>query len=131
MIPITYEADRARAESILLSSVNRHALNREKLGDGPVEQLQKKYQVNPIDLDPTVYYRLSDNWLELTLRFLAPDHGIRRLKDLISRDIITAFDQANIGIASGTYAIVHIPPIEIASLPQRSNNNDSHAPVSR
>jgi small-conductance mechanosensitive channel len=79
-IPTTDEADRARAESILLSAVNRHALNREKLGEGPVEQLHTKYRVSPIDLDPTVYYRLTDNWLELTVRFLAPDHGIRRTK---------------------------------------------------
>src|SRR4051794_37951579 len=130
-IPITYEADRARAESILLSSVNRHALNREKLGDGPVEQLHKKYRVSPIDLDPTVYYRLTDNWLELTVRFLAPDHGIRRVKDLISRDVITALNEAKIGIASGTYAIVHIPPIEIAAAPQQTSSNDSRASASR
>jgi small-conductance mechanosensitive channel len=117
-IPITYEADRTRAESILLSAVNRHALNRGKLGDGPVEQLHKKYQVDPIDLDPTVYYRLTDNWLELTVRFLARDHGTRRIKDRINRDVITALDEANIGIASGTYAIVQMPPIEIDRFPQ-------------
>src|SRR5689334_18593867 len=53
-IPITYEADRGRAESILLAAVNRHALNRQKLGHRPVEELRRKYQVDPIDLDPTV-----------------------------------------------------------------------------
>src|SRR5204862_7078144 len=105
-IPITYEADRTRAESILLSSVNRHALNREKLGDGPVEQLHKKYRVSPIDLDPTVYYRLTDNWLELTVRFVAPDHGIRRVKVPINGEAISKLDKARVGIASGTYAIV-------------------------
>jgi Mechanosensitive ion channel len=117
-IPITYEADRARAESILLDAVNRHALNRQKLGDRPVEQLRRNYQVDPIDLDPTVYYRLTDNWLELTVRFLAADHGTRRIRDHISRDVITALDEANIQIASGTYAIVQLPPIEIGRLPQ-------------
>ena len=95
-IPITYEADRTRAESILLSAVNRHALNRDKLGDEAVKELHKKYQVEPIDLDPTVYYRLTDNWLELTVRFLAPDHGTRRIKDRLSRDVIAGLDEANI-----------------------------------
>ena len=79
--------------------------------------MHKKYRVSPIALDPTVYYRLNDNWLELSARFLAPDHGFRRVKDLISRDVITALDEANIGVASGTYAIVHIPPVEIAYFP--------------
>jgi small-conductance mechanosensitive channel len=130
-IPITYEADRARAESILLSAVNRHALNRQKLGDNSVEQFRTKYQVDPIDVDPAVYYRLTDNWLELTVRFLAPDHGIRRIKDLISRDIIDALQQANIGIASGTYAIVQMPPINVTTLLQRTSPNDAHVPASR
>ena len=47
---------------------------------------------------------MTDNWLELTVRFLAPDHGIREIKDRMSRDILAALDKAEIGIASGTYA---------------------------
>ena len=124
-IPITYDADRAEAESILLEAANRHALNRQKLGDGPVQQLHEKYQVDPIDLDPTVYYRLTDNWLELTVRFIAPDHGVRRIKDALSRDTIKALDAAKIGIASGTYAIVQMPPIEIKNLSRNGRNNSA------
>ena len=125
-IPITYDTDRAKAESILLESANRHALNRQKLGEAPVQRLHQKYQIDPIDLDPTVYYRLTDNWLELAVRFIAPDHGIRRIKDSLSRDIISAFDREKIGIASGTYAIVQMPPLEIRNLPQTSSSNNFH-----
>ena len=117
-IPITYEADRAQVEAILLSAASKHTLTRDKLGQGPIEQLRTKFQVDPIDVDPTVYYRLTDNWLELTVRFLAPDHGIRRIKDAMSREILSELDRAKIGIASGTYAIVQFPPVEIKNLPQ-------------
>ena len=89
-VPITYQADRARAEAILLESATRHALNREEIGDKAVRHLREKYQVEPIDLDPSVYYRLTDNWLELTLRFIAPDHGVRRIKNKMSREIIAS-----------------------------------------
>ncbi|HJT81566.1 MAG TPA: mechanosensitive ion channel family protein [Chthoniobacterales bacterium] len=126
-IPISYEADRAKAESILLAAANRHALNREKLGQEPVEQLHRKYQVEPIDLDPTVYYRLTDNWIELTVRFMAPDHGIRRLKDSVSREIISELEQAGIGIASTTYAIVAVPPIKIANGFNANNSKRNHS----
>lgn len=126
-LPIPYEADRVKAESILLSAAEKHALNREKLGDEPVERLRSRYQVDPIDLNPTVYYRLTDNWIELTVRFLASDHGIRRIKDAMSREIITKLEEANIGIASGTYAIVQVPPIEIKNMPALgAMNNDRH-----
>ena len=46
-IPITYEADRSRAESVLLSAANYYGLNREKLGEEPVKQLHQKYLVDP------------------------------------------------------------------------------------
>ena len=49
----------------------------------------------------------------MTVRFLAPDHGIRQIKDAMSRDIVRDLDKAKIGIASGTYAIVEVPPIRI------------------
>ena len=65
------------------------------------------------------------------MRFLAPDHGTRRIKDHISRDIIAALEEANIGIASGAYAIVQMPPIEIGRLPQLAiathNNSENDA----
>jgi small-conductance mechanosensitive channel len=118
-IPITYEADRAKAESILLAAVNEYALTQEKMGQAAVRRLQETYRVEPIDLDPTVYWRLTDNWIELSVRFIVPDHGARRIKDQISRRIIGELDKARIGIASGTYAIVQVPPIEIKNLPHR------------
>jgi hypothetical protein len=63
-----------------------------------VRNLRAKYQVDPIDVDPAVYYRLTDNWIELTVRFIAPDHGLRRIKDKISRDLVVELEKAKIGI---------------------------------
>jgi small-conductance mechanosensitive channel len=116
-VPITYDADRAKAEKILLAATNRYALNRQKVGEKSVAELRDKYQIDPIELDPTVYYRLTDNWIELSVRFLAPDHGTRHVKDKISREILAEFDNSKLSIASGTYAIVQVPPIEIKNLP--------------
>jgi hypothetical protein len=35
------------------------------------------------------------------------------MKDAMSREILSQLDKAKIGIASGTYAIVEVPPIKI------------------
>jgi hypothetical protein len=35
------------------------------------------------------------------------------MKDQMSRDILADLDEAKIGVASGTYAIVEVPPIKI------------------
>ena len=56
---------------------------------------------------------MTDNWLELSVRFLVPDHGSRQIKDAMSRDILRGFNEANIEIASGTYAIVEVPQIKV------------------
>jgi hypothetical protein len=65
------------------------------------------------ELEPTVFWRLTDNWLELSVRFVCEDSGIRRLKDKMSRDILAAFDEAGLSIASGTYEIVGMPPLQV------------------
>lgn len=52
--------------------------------------------------------------LELTVRFLADTHGIREMKDQMTRDILRDLDGAGIGIASATYEIVGLPPLQVA-----------------
>ena len=75
--------------------------------------MQRRYVVKLAELSPKVYYRLTDNWLELTVRFIVKDHGIRGLKDVMSRDILRALDVAGIEIASATFEIVGLPPLHI------------------
>jgi hypothetical protein len=95
-------------------------INQEKIGPEAIKHLQERYQVEPIDLEAAVYYRLTDNWNELAVRFLAPGHGVRQIKNQMSHEILTEFEKARLGIASGTYAIVQVPPIEIKGLHLRN-----------
>ena len=115
-LPIKYGDDGARAEQILLDAARRHALTREKVGHEEVERLKDAFGIDVGDIDPRVYWRLTDNWLELTIRFLGPDRGMRQIKDAMSRDILTGLDEAKIEIASGTYAIVEMPPIRVETV---------------
>jgi len=112
-VPVRYQDDRAKAQHILLDAAQRHAVTEDKIGTDEVKRLHERFGINLGEIDPRVYWRITDNWLELTVRFLAPDHGIRDIKDRMSRDILAALDQAKIGIASGTYAVVEMPPIKL------------------
>lgn len=116
-IPVRYQDDWRRAEEILLDTARRHTVEIEKLSREAIEYLERTYVVSQSQLEPRVYWRITDNWLELTVRFIAHDRGIRELKDAMSRDILAAFKQAGLEIASGTYDIVGLPPIEIKRLP--------------
>ena len=80
-----------------------------------------RFGVEPIDLVPRVFYRITDNWLELTVRFIVHTHGIRGAKDAMSRYIIGELDKAGIGIASSTYDIVGFPAVRVRAHHQISS----------
>jgi small-conductance mechanosensitive channel len=112
-VPIPYRADRSRAEAILLDCVAEkvEALDRQSQ---PVQQaLEKRYFVDLDDLTPRVFYRLTDNWLELTVRFIVREHGIREVKDAIARAVLERFDEASIEVASATYEITGVPTLRV------------------
>ena len=112
-VPVPYTADRDRAEHILLQAAERYALPLNELGEEMLQEMQRRYLLKPADVRPRVYYRLTDNWLELTVRFLTKDHGVREQKDAMSRDILQGLDAVGISIASATFEIVGLPPLHI------------------
>jgi small-conductance mechanosensitive channel len=112
-LPISYKDDRKKAEQILLDVARRHTIDIQTISQQAVQELARTYFMQPQELAPKVYWRLTDNWIELTVRFIVSTHGIRALKDAMSRDIIAALDEAKIGIASSTYDVVGMPPIQV------------------
>ena len=112
-VPISYKDDRYAAEQILLAAAEKETVRLADLAEETLTGLEQRFSIKRLQLRPQVYMRLTDNWVELTVRFLCKDHDIRGLKDRMSRDIIDKLDQAKIGIASGTYEIVGLPPIRV------------------
>jgi small-conductance mechanosensitive channel len=117
-VPISYHADRDRAEQILLACAERHTENINEMSQKSLQIMRERYFLHSHDLTPTVYYRITNNWLELTVRFVVRERAIRDLKDAVSRDILKAFDQAGISIATTRYNVVGFPPLQI------ENGND-------
>ncbi len=128
-IPLSYRDDRNRAEQILLEVANRRTVQTQSLSDDAIKELERRYFMAAADLKPRVYWRLTDNWLELTVRFVADTHGVRALKDAMSREIIAALDDAKIGIASSTYDVVGMPPLKIRM--QRNRRGARSVPLSK
>jgi small-conductance mechanosensitive channel len=112
-IPVSLQSDWKRAEAILLETARRHTVKISELGESDLAEIERRYAVRRADLDPRVFFRLTDNWLEMSVRFLAEDHGVRELKDAMSREILNEFTGAGIGIASGTYDVVGFPPVRV------------------
>jgi small-conductance mechanosensitive channel len=112
-VPIAYQDNYRRAEHILLAAAERQIGQLTELSAEALQALCQRYGLPHASPRPQVYYRLTDNWLELTVRFIVRAHGIREVKDALSRDILAAFEAEGIGIASTTMAIVGLPPLRL------------------
>lgn len=113
-LPVSYSADRAKAEAILLEAARRHSVQASQISQEALDEMRRRYFMERPTTDPQVYWRLTDNWVELTVRFVTRDHGIREIKDKMSREILAALDEAKIGVASTTFEIVGLPPVQVA-----------------
>jgi small-conductance mechanosensitive channel len=112
-VPIAYRDDRQRAEQAILEATRRHAVDPRDIPPETLQHLKQRFDLDLEHLAPRVFWRLTDNWLEMTVRFVAHDHGTRYVKDAISRELLAALDGAGIGIASSTSEIVGLPPVRI------------------
>ena len=112
-IPVSYKGDHRRAEQIMLDSALRHTTEIANMAQPELERLKKHFFIQAADIPPKVFLRITDNWIELAVRFLCPTHDVRELKNKISRDILAGFEEAGIEVASSTYDIVGLPPIRI------------------
>ncbi|HEY0337423.1 MAG TPA: hypothetical protein VGC70_08805, partial [Burkholderiales bacterium] len=112
-LPIAFKDDRKAAEKIMLEVAQRHTEKVSEMGAAALEKMRRHYTLLTADTKPRVYFRITDNWLELSLRFIARASGTRDMKDKMSREILAAFEHAGIAIASATYDIVGLPPIRV------------------
>lgn len=58
---ITYKADRDRAAHLLLDAARCHANDSNAIATKDKDDMQARFGVNPIDLDPRVLYSMTNN----------------------------------------------------------------------
>src|SRR5206468_9028792 len=118
-LPLRYEDDHARAEEILLAAAEKHTVQIRELESEAIKELRRRFFLDEENPGPRIYWRLTDNWLEMTVRFVVRDHGVRAVKDAMSREILAGLKQAGIGIASATYELVGAPELKVRLGPHR------------
>ncbi len=112
-IPVSFRDDRKLAERILLEAAERHTVAISDVGAEHAREMERRFLIKLGDLKPRVFLRITDNWVELTVRFIVRDHEIREIKDAMSRQILSKLQDAGIGIASTTFEVVGLPPVRL------------------
>ncbi len=99
-LPVPYEADWRQAEEILREEVERASAS--EAARAAINAMVSRYPVARTEVEPRVFVRATDNWNELSARFIVPVRSARFVKDRLTRRVLDRFAAAGIRIASET-----------------------------
>ena len=114
-ILITYESDLELAKKIIMDEsvklLTEYAEKSKKEWKGMVE----RYYIENATLDPTLALKMTDNWIELNLRYIC-DYKLRRstkhqLFEEIEKSILNT--KGKVSIASSTLQLLKFPEMDI------------------
>jgi len=99
-LPVPYDADWRQAEDILRDEVDRASAS--EGARAAIDAMTTRYPVARTEVEPRVFVRATDNWNELSARFIVPVRSARLVKDRLTRRVLDRFSATGIRIASET-----------------------------
>ena len=99
-VPIAYRSDWHEAETIVKEEAVRTSAS--EGARAAISAMERRYPIPHAEVEPRVFVRATDNWMELSARFVVPVREARTTKDAITRRIRDRLDEAGIEIASET-----------------------------
>ena len=112
-LPITYTSDWRRAAEIMLENAQEYT---EELHADAAARLSKmidRYPLQSTQVEPTIYMAMTDNWIEITLRYIVDARERRKIKGQLHRELLQHFEtEENVTVASMTVEIVGFPPLK-------------------
>lgn len=114
-LPIHYGSDIAMANSIFTKAAQDNLSEYAQFAEQHWKKMVKKYMIENANITPTLTHKLTDNWIEFTLRFVVDYKSRRVTKDLLYKEILEAIKTTNgkVSLASATYEIVGAPEIKV------------------
>lgn len=113
-VPVPYRCDWRQAEAILLDEAQTTSSSD---AEDALKRMRDRYPVAGVRVEPAVYARATDNWVELSARFALPVRTAREAKAEMTRRVLSRLTDAGIAVASTTVDATLRP----------AGNSDSHA----
>ncbi len=105
-VPVTYDSNWKSAADLVLAIVNRETEAVTERARISLKGLSEKYFLPARSEVPAVYLTLTDNWIELHVRYVTDVRNRRALKNDLSRLVLEKLEQApDITVASETMAV--------------------------
>jgi small-conductance mechanosensitive channel len=106
-LPITYESDWQRAAEIMLEQGQTYTKKLQADAEAKLSRMLDRFPLKETKVEPTLYLAMTDNWIELTLRFVVDAQERRKVKGQLHRDLLQHIQaEKKIAVASTTIEIV-------------------------
>jgi small-conductance mechanosensitive channel len=113
-LPITYESDWQLATELMLEHGQTYTAELQADAEARLNRMIDRYPLKDTKVEPTLYLAMTDNWIELTLRFVVDAQERRKVKDQLHQDLLQHFQaEENISVASMTIEIVGFPQLQV------------------
>ena len=121
-VPLSYTTNWERGKAILMEEVEEATRDFREKSASALSEMARRYLVPRSDVHPQVFLKLTDNWIELTARFVIPVRSARRVKSDISENLLRRYSAESIALASETSEIVGLPPLKVEGLKELLEN---------
>lgn len=113
MIPVTYDSNWRHATELMLEHAREYSSRFLTQAQADLDGMMKRYPTLPdTTVEPTLYVVMTDNWIEMTLRYVVDARERRRVKGQLHHELLQHFEsEVDITVASATFEIVGFPPL--------------------
>jgi small-conductance mechanosensitive channel len=112
-VPVTYDSDWRRAREIMLEHAEEYTAHLQVDAQVELQALMTRYPVHEQSVQPKLYVLMTDNWIELTLRYVVGARERRKVTAQLHHELLQHFqNEAEITVASATFEIVGFPPLK-------------------
>jgi small-conductance mechanosensitive channel len=102
-LPITYDSNYEKASKILHDAAAEYSREFLQGAEQQLDEMRKYFLVPAMDVKPTVFLKVTDNWLELSLRYVTDPKKRRAATNFLFTEIFKRVrEEDDIQIASST-----------------------------
>jgi small-conductance mechanosensitive channel len=100
VVPVSFHQDWDRAADVLAEEAERVSATDE--ARRAIRRMRREFPVPAAELEPRVFRRPTDNYMELSARFVVPVRTARAVKDELTGRVLERLTAAGIDVASPT-----------------------------
>jgi small-conductance mechanosensitive channel len=112
-VPVTYDSDWRRVQEIMLDHAEDYTTHLQEPAQTELRKLAGRYPIYKETVAPQLYIVMTDNWIEMTLRYVVDPRERRKVTGELHRELLQHFErEPDITVASATFEIVGFPPLK-------------------